>query len=59
MTGYSAATPFNPLIRTLARVRTGPGKPGKSWKFKISKSRPGKPEKYVLVLESSGKLDFS
>ena len=44
MTGYSAATPFNPRIRTLARVRTGPGKPGKSWKFKISKSRPGKPE---------------
>ena len=41
------------------RVRTGPGKPGKSWKFKISKSRPGKPGKYVLVLESPGKLDFS
>ena len=34
----------------------GPGKPGKSRKFKISKSRPGK---YVLVLESPGKLDFS
>ena len=33
----------------------GPGKPGKSWKFKISKSRPGKPGKYVLVLESPGK----
>ena len=41
------------------RVRTGPGKPGKSWKFKSSKSRPGKPGKYVLVLESPGKLDFS
>ena len=40
------------------RVRTGPGKPGKSWKFNISKSRPGKPGKYVLVLESAGKLDF-
>ena len=38
------------------RVRTGPGKPGKSWKFKISKSRPGKPGKYVLALESPGKF---
>ena len=46
-------------IYTNIRVRTGPGKPGKSWKFKISKSRPGKPGKYVLVLESPGKLDFS
>ena len=40
------------------RVRTGPGKPGKSWKFRILKSRPGKPGKYALVLESPGKLDF-
>ena len=47
------------LKKALYRVRTGPGKPGKSWKFKISKSRPGKPGKYVLVLESPGKLDFS
>ena len=47
------------LKKALYRVRTSPGKPGKSWKFQISKSRPGKPGKYVLVLESPGKLDFS
>ena len=47
------------LVVVVVRARTDPGKPRKSWKFKISKSRPGKPGKYVLVLESSGKLDFS
>ena len=50
--------PFSKVL-ILIRVCTGPGKPGKSWKFKISKSRSGKPGKYVLVLESPRKLDFS
>jgi hypothetical protein len=38
------------------RVRTGPGKPGKSWNFNIPKSRPGNPGKSVM--ESHGKLKF-
>ena len=50
---------FFASLEIFIRVRMGPGKPAKSWKFKISKSRPGKPGKYVLVLESPGKLDFS
>jgi hypothetical protein len=29
------------------RVRTGPGKPGKSWNFNIPKSRPGNPGKSI------------
>jgi hypothetical protein len=29
----------------IVRVRTGPGKPGKSWNFNIPKSRPGYPGK--------------
>ena len=40
------------------RVRAGPGKPGKSWNFNISKSRPGNPGKSILVMESHGKLEF-
>jgi hypothetical protein len=40
------------------RVRTGPGKPGKSWNFNIPKSRPGNPGKSILVMESHGKLKF-
>ena len=32
----------NTLEGNHARVRTGHGKPGKSWKFRISFSRPGK-----------------
>ena len=39
-----------PLIH---RVRTGPGKPGKSWNFIMAFSSPGK---RPLVLESSGNL---
>ena len=50
--------PSVPAMSPLRRVRTGLGKPGKSWKSKISKSRPGKPGKYVFVLESPGKLNF-
>ena len=46
---------FFASLEIFIRVRMGPGKPGKSWKFKTSKSRPGKPGKYVLVLESPGK----
>jgi hypothetical protein len=33
------------------RVRTSPGKPGKSWNFNIRKSRPGNPGKSILVME--------
>ena len=36
-------------------LRTGPGKPGKSWNFNIPKSRPGNPGKSILVMESHGK----
>ena len=36
----------------LSRVRTGPGKPGKSWNFILAFSRTGKD----LVLESSVNL---
>ena len=39
-------------------VHTGHGKPGKSWKIKISNSRPGKPGELVSVMESHGKVDF-
>ena len=38
------------------RVRTGPGKPGKSWNFILAFSRTGKSWKKPLVLESSGNL---
>ena len=34
-----------PNCKALNRVRTGPGKPGKSWNFNIPKSRPGNPGK--------------
>ena len=40
------------------RMRTGPGKPGKSWKNNKSKSRPGKPEKSLSVLESFGNSGY-
>ena len=40
------------------RVRTGPGKPGKSWKIKISKSRPGKPGKMSIGPGKSWKTVF-
>jgi hypothetical protein len=39
-------------MRVFSRVRTGPGKPGKSWNFNIPKSRPGNPGKSILVMES-------
>ena len=42
----------------MVRAPTGHGKPGKSWKIKISKSRAEKPGKLVSVIESHGKLDF-
>jgi hypothetical protein len=37
--------------RLKPRVRTGPGKPGKSWNFNIPKSRLGNPGKSILVME--------
>ena len=40
----------------LYRVRTGPGKPGKSWNFVVAFSRTGKSWKMLLVLESFGNL---
>ena len=45
----------------ICRVRTSPGKPGKSWNFIMAFSRIGKswkesPGKKSLVLESSGNL---
>jgi hypothetical protein len=49
---------LQPAIFGLDRVRTGPGKPGKSWNFNIPKSRPGNPGKSILVMESHGKLKF-
>ena len=33
---------FVKVIHNLTRVRTGHGKPGKSWNLRISFSRPGK-----------------
>ena len=48
-----------PSVPVSSRVCMVPGKPGKSWKFKILKSRPGKPGKYALVRENPGKLDLS
>jgi hypothetical protein len=44
--------------QAICRVRTGPGKPGKSWNFNIPKSRPGNPGKTILVMETHGKLKF-
>ena len=48
---------FTPMIdqsqtSIFTRVRTGHGKPGKSWKIKIPKSKPGKRGKLVSVMES-------
>jgi hypothetical protein len=43
------------VVRTLLylpRVRTGSGKPGKSWNFNIPKSRPGNTGKSILVMEN-------
>ena len=42
----------------LVRVRTGHGKPGKSWNLSISFPRPGSHGIELLVLESHGKLKF-
>ena len=47
--------PCSSRQRAVFRVRTGPGKPGKSWNFNIPKSRPGNPGKSILVMESHGK----
>ena len=41
------------MILSISRVRTGPGKPGKSWNFVMAFSRTGKSWK---VLESPGNL---
>ena len=49
------------LVFTNSRVRTGHGKPAKSWNLRISFSRPGKSWNLIqlfLVLESHGKLKF-
>jgi hypothetical protein len=59
----SPEAPFRAIARgkgtiIVHRVRTGPGKPGKSWNFNIPKSRPGNPGKSILVMESHGKLKF-
>ena len=43
-------------IQKNVRVRTGPGKPGKSWNFIMAFSRTGKSWERPLVLESSGNL---
>ena len=43
---------FTPGDPNVYRVRTGPGKPGKSWNFIMAFSRTGK----TLVLERSGNL---
>jgi hypothetical protein len=50
--------PCSSRRRAVFRVRTGPGKPGKSWNFNIPKCRPGNPGKSILVMESHGKLKF-
>ena len=57
------AGPFNglPELHYKYRVRTGPGKPGKSWNFVMAFSRTGipgleSPGKKPLVVESSGNL---
>jgi hypothetical protein len=49
----------NCSIKSIFRVRTGPGKPGKSWNFNIPKSRPGNPGKSILVMESHGNKYFT
>ena len=40
------------------RVRTGYGKPGKSWNLKNFFSRPGKSWNLIVLLEIHGKLKF-
>ena len=37
------------------RVRTGPGKPGKSWNFTISFSRPEKSWNFTMLFYRPGK----
>ena len=43
---------------SLSRVRTGYGKPRKSWNLRISFSRPGMLLKKMWVVESHGKSKF-
>ena len=42
--------------RTKSKVRTGPGKPGKSWNFVMAFSRTEKSWKRATGLESPGNL---
>ena len=54
---HSSATSASLMTRTVQfRVRTGHGKPGKSWNLSISVSRPGKSWNFIVGHGKSWKI---